>query len=144
MRKTVILFIILAIGCTANRKAASIDPVAEKNKDVLLLSVLISDHLKRTDGRTFTIDELLQDDSLKRIAGNFEKTELKAHGGYISVYYKFSKSRDLGKIELTDKEKEMLLWSKWTEKKSSGEYDGEIQFAYGERFYHIKKLIVKK
>jgi hypothetical protein len=144
MRKIFILFIILVIGCTATPKAASIDPVAEKNKDVLLLSTLISDHLKRTDGRTFTINELLQDDSLKRIAGNFEKTELETHGGYISVYYKFSKSRDLSKIELTDKEKERLLWSKWTKKELSGEYDGEIQFAYGERFYHVKKLIVKK
>lgn len=143
MQRIFILLIILIIGCTSTSKVATISPIAESNKDVLILSTLIRDHLKRTKERAFDLNELIQNDTLRRIMNNFEKTELKKHGGYISVYYKFSKSRENNKIELTDKEKEMLKWKNWTAKEMSGAYDGEIQFAYGEQLYHIKKLIVK-
>jgi len=38
----------------------------------------------------------------------------------------------------------MLNWWKYSVKDFNGKCDGEIQFEYGERFYHIKKIIVKK
>jgi len=79
----------------------------------------------------------------KRISNNFERAELKTRGGYISVYYKFSKSRN-AKIELTNKEREMFNWAKWGSADLAGDYDGEMRFDYGERFYHIKKILVKK
>lgn len=143
MLRLFIIFTIFVIGCTITSRLTSNSPIAEENKDVLILSTFVRDYLKRTNGRIFTLSELRQIDTLKRIVANFDKAELKTHGGYISVYFKFSQSRDKNKIELTEKEKDMLLWNKWKEKQISGPYDGEIQFAFGEKLYHIKKLIVK-
>ncbi|WP_133159315.1 hypothetical protein [Solitalea longa] len=65
----------------------------------------------------------------------------KSKGGHISVYYKFSKSRDSKGIKLLDHEKERARYFRWTEKKLKNQYDGEIQLDYGERFYRVLKLI---
>lgn len=141
MQKTVIVFTLLIIGCRTTSKVTTSNLIEEKNKDVIILSVLIRDHLKRTHERDFNLNELIQNDTTKRISSNFENIKLKWCGGYISVSYKFSTSRDTT-IQLTDKEK--AVWKKWAKRKLKGSYDGEIRFAYGERFYHIKKIIVKK
>lgn len=143
MRRILIILTIFIIGCGTVSKVTTTSAIVENNRDVLILSNLIQDYLKRTDGRVINIDELMQNDTLGRISNNFEKTELINHASYISVYYKRSKSRG-NKIELTNKEREMLNWMKWKEKKLSGQYDGEIRFDFGERFYHVKKIIVKK
>jgi hypothetical protein len=143
MKKLLFSLAIFTIGCGTTSTVTSPNPIAEDNKDVLILATLIQDHLMRTNGREINLSELIQNDTLKRISNNFEKVELKTRGGYISVYYKFSKTRN-NKIELTNKEKEMLNSNKCIAKDLSEQYDGEIQFAYGEKFYHIKKLIVKK
>ncbi len=106
--------------------------------------MLIRDHLSVTNGRDFGLDELLQADTLKRISKNFDLIVLKTRGGYISVYYRFSNLRNQEGIELTGEEKELLLRNNWYEKQVNDQYDGEIRFEYGERFYRIKKLVVKK
>jgi hypothetical protein len=142
MHRILILLTIFITGCATTSKLNS--PVAENNKDVLILSTLIHDHLRRTMGQEFNLNELLQNDSLKRIINNFERIELKERRTGISVYYKFSTSRDNTKIELTDKEKEMLRWKIWVEKEINKPYDGEIQFAFPEKLYHFVKIIVKK
>jgi hypothetical protein len=141
MRHLILILTILTFGCRTTTKVATI-PISENNKDVLILATLISDHLKRTNARTLDLSELVQKDTLKRIINNFEKIELKPRGGYISVYYKFSKTRDDSKIQLTDREKK--LWLKWASGNFDGQYNGEIRLAYGERFYHLKKIIVQK
>jgi len=106
------------------------------------LSILAQDHLRKTDGRDIDLAELLQTDTLHRISNSFDKVELKPKGGHISVYYKFSKSRDPKGIELSDKEKERTNYFRWTEKELKDQYDGEIQIDYGERFYRVIKIII--
>jgi len=106
------------------------------------LSILAQDHLRKTDGRDIDLAELLQTDTLHRISNSFDKVELKPKGGHISVYYKFSKSRDPEGIELSDKEKERTNYFRWTEKELKDQYDGEIQIDYGERFYRVIKIII--
>ncbi|UZS00305.1 hypothetical protein [Chondrinema litorale] len=65
-------------------------------------------------------------------------------GGHISVYYRFSESRNSNGIELSEKEKELTKNLRWAEKKLKDQYDGEIQIAYGERFYRLIKIIEGK
>jgi hypothetical protein len=140
------IFIILAfflLGCGTTSNITATNLIAEENKDVLILTSLIRDHLRRTNGRDLNLNELIQNDTLRRISNNFEKAELKSHGGYISVSYKLSASRNKN-VELTSKERELLNGVGWADKALPGQYDGEIRFDYGERFYHIKKIIVKK
>ena len=141
------IFIIIStsflLGCGTTSNITTTNLIAEENKDVLILSSLIRDYLRQTNGRDINLNELIQKDTLQRISNNFEKIELKSHGGYISVSYKLSASRN-NKVELTDKEREMLNGISWAAKGSTVQYDGDIRFDYGERFYHIKKIIVKK
>ena len=106
------------------------------------MSILVQDHLTKTDGRDINLTELLQTDTLHRISNSFDKVELKSKGGHISVYYKFSNSRDSKGIELSDQEKERTDYFRWTEKELKNQYDGEIQFDYGERFYRVIKISI--
>jgi hypothetical protein len=139
-----IILITIVAGCGPTSKVNSVNPVAENYKDVFILSALVRDHLIKTNGRTFNLDLLVQQDSLRRITDNFEKIELKPKGGYIAVYYTFSNSRNINKLELSEKESETMNRLKWVGKKLNEQYDGEIQLDYGERFYKINKIVVKK
>jgi hypothetical protein len=137
MRSLIILTIFIA-----GRVSASVtNNVSERDKDVLILSILVQDHLRKTNGREINLADLLQADTLKRISKSFEKVELKSKGGHISVYYKFSESRDLNGIELLAKEKERTQYFRWAERNLKNQYDGEIRLDYGERFYRVIKLI---
>lgn len=143
MKIILLIVAFFVFGCAASSKTIAPNPFAENNKDVLILSTLIQEYFSQTkDERDITLNEIIKNDTLKRISNNFEKIELTFHGGYISVHYKFSKSRD-NRIELSDDEKRILYRKKCVAKDVSEEYDGEIQFDYGERFYCVKKIIVK-
>jgi hypothetical protein len=142
MKTILIILTIFIAACGTTSKVNTINPIAEENKDVLILSNLIREHLIRTNEIELNLIELLKNDTLNRITNSFEKVELKYHGGYISVYYNHSKTRN-DKIELTDSERIMLTWKKVVTKNLDGLFDGEIQFEYGERFYRIKKVIIK-
>ncbi len=128
-------------GCASTAVTST---VSENNKDVLILSILAQDHLRKTNGRDINLAELLKTDTLNRISNSFEKVELKSKGGYISAYYTFSKSRDSKGIELSDKEKELTRYFRWIERDSKNQYDGEIRLEYGERFYRVIKIIVNR
>lgn len=120
------------------------DAVPEKNKDVLILALLIQDYWLKTEASEINLSELVKTDTLNRISTSFERIELKHKAGYISVYYKFSKLRSSKEIDLSDKEKEWTKPIRWKEKELKNQYDGEIQFNYGERFYNIHKVIVNR
>lgn len=111
--------------------------LANNNKDVLILSNLIRNNLKNTNTRNLDLNSILQSDSLKRISNNFESIEVKYKGGYISISYKHTKTRQINNIQLTPKEMEMCDWKIWETRKKRETSDGEIRLAYGERFYHI-------
>jgi len=140
MHRLIIILTFFLFSCGTTSKLNDNNIIVSSNKDVLILSLLIRDHLRQTNGRQIVLSELLQKDTLKRISNNFQSAILKTHGGYISVYYKFSNSRQTIS-ELTQKEKE-VKWITWISKKLTGQYDGEIQFNYGERFYSIKKIVI--
>ena len=142
MLRIFLLLTILLAGCATAPKVSQPNPIAENNKDVLILSSLVRYHLKNTNARAIKLDELLKYDTLKRISNSFKAVELKTSNGYISVYYTLSPSRQNSNITLTAKETEMLTWRIWTSKKTDGPYDGEMRFAYGEKLFHHKKIIV--
>jgi hypothetical protein len=136
--RTLITLTICIAGCASTSVTGT---VAENDNDVLILSILVQDHLRKTNGRDINLAELLQGDTSNRISNSFEKVELKSKGRHISVYYKFSGSRGSKGIELNDKEKERTKYFRWTERYLKNQYDGEIRLDYGERFYRIVKLI---
>jgi hypothetical protein len=140
MRILIILSILIS-GCASTSLSST---VSQNNNDVLVLALLLQDHLRKTDRRDISLAELTKKDTLQRISKNFDTIDLKLKGGHISVYYKFSESRDSNEIELTDKENELTKNFKWTEKELKGNSDGEIQFDYAERFYRLVKIIVDK
>jgi hypothetical protein len=144
--KTGILFMLMIIigGCVTPSKLNSIDTVWKDNKDVFILSLLIQDHLRNTKGRDLDLDELIKRDTARRISNNFERIELISRGGHIAVKFEFASSRSQKTVELTTQEKAKADKVKWTTKDFKEQYGGEIQFEYGERFYNIKKIIIKK
>jgi len=143
---SILFLLILSISCFSQKPDRNL--LVEKNKDVLILTLLIQEELRRTKGREITLQELIALDTTKRISDNFDKIEFESRGGYISVRYKLSENRALS-YELNEKacpkpsgEKAALKSIKWKSKDLKGEYDGEIQFDYGEDHYRVKKIIV--
>jgi len=134
---------VLIEGCTTTSKISTADKTREDLRDVFVLTILVRDYLRNTDGRDFNLDKLIEYDSLGRILNNFERIEQISRGGHIALQYKFSKTRDF-KIEFTENEKQMKEIWRVIEKKNIGDFDGEIQFEYGERFYNFRKIIIKK
>lgn len=142
--KSFFTFLLLLIaGCSMAQKKTVPSPLAESNKDVLLLALLVNNYLKETDARSVDLPTLLLPDTTGRIKQHFEKIELQSHNGHISAYYTFSSSRSKD-VPLNENEKEMLDRMRYIEKKVSGDYDGEIQFDFGERFYRIRRIILSK
>jgi len=138
MRKLIILTIFISVLISYSITGTA----QQNNNDILILSILIQDHLRKTKGRDINLVELLKEDTLNRISNRFEKVELKSKGGHISVYFKLSKSRDSKGIELSYKEKERTDYFRWKKKELKNQYDGEIQYDYGERFYRLIKIII--
>ncbi|MCU0435606.1 MAG: hypothetical protein MUC87_19255 [Bacteroidia bacterium] len=143
--KTVILIIMVLVieGCATTSKINTVDKTREDLRDVFVLSILVRDYLKNTQGRDFNLEKVTEYDTLGRISNNFEEIKQLNRGGHIAIQYKFSRNRNY-RIEFTEKEKQMKEIWRVVEKKNVGGYDGEIQFEYGERFYHFKKIVVKK
>jgi hypothetical protein len=134
-----ILLALLMCDCGSYSKV----PVTldENCNDIFILSQLICDHFRKTNDRDISLNELVLNDPLQRISNSFEKIET-SYGGHITVYYKFSDSRDISRIRLSDKEREIINKVKWIVKEPKKGYNGEIQLDYGERFYNIRKIII--
>ncbi len=143
MKNIIIILTVFAFGCRTTSKTPAVNLTAENNKDVFILSNLIQDHLRRSNERVPNLNELVQRDSLKRISHNFETITLESRGGCIAVYFVFAASRN-NKIDLTPAEGKRLAGMKIVSRKLDKQYDGEIQFEYGERFYNRKKVIVNR
>jgi hypothetical protein len=143
MQRILLVLAILLFGCGTTSKVLRTDLIGESNNDVLILSALIQDYVRQSNGRDFNLHELIEKDSLRRISNSFEQTELKPRPGYISVYYKRIRPSNI-KVELTEEERKRFKWTRWTTDGIKEPYDGEIRFDFGERFYRIKRIIVKK
>jgi hypothetical protein len=138
-----ILMIVLIEGCTMTSRLSTVDKTREDLRDVFVLTIIVRDYLRNTDGRDFNLEKLVEYDSLGRISNNFEEIKQTLRGGHIAIQYKFSEKRDF-RIEFTENEKQMKEDWRVIEKNNMGDFDGEIQFEYGERFYNFRKIIVKK
>jgi hypothetical protein len=145
--------LILFIGCRTATKKAQVISIAEDNKDVVVLSYLIRDYMRKTDSINFTLADIVKFDTLERITKNFSRLEVSNwpnpwRGGY-SVYFKFADGRN--KDTVTLRQFERIPW-KVKMKKEIGRneiqlaknYDGEIHFYYPERHYRITEIIMKR
>lgn len=144
--------LILCIGCRTASKTVQIRVIVEDNKDVVLLSYLIRDYMRKTDSTSFTLSDIVKNDTLGRITKNFSRLEVANwpdvwRGGYV-VYFKFSDERNKNSVKLIQYEGIPL---KVKTKKKIGrndaqlaiKFDGEIHFYYPERHYHIAEILVK-
>jgi hypothetical protein len=145
--------LIIFIGCRTASKTAQMRSITEDNKDVVALSYLIRDYMRKTDSTRFTLADIVKNDTLGRITKNFSRLEVSNwtnpwRGGY-AVYFKFADGRNKDSVNLTQYER--IPW-KVKMKKEIGRndtqlgenFDGEIHFYYPERHYHITEIIVKR
>ena len=144
--------VILFIGCRTASKTAQMSSLAEDNKDVVVLSYLIRDYMRKTDSANFTLADIVKNDTLGLITKNFSGLEVANwpdpwRGGY-AVYFKFADGRNKDSVKLTQYER--IPWKVKTKKEIgrndeqiAKKFDGEIHFYYPERFYHIREIIMK-
>jgi hypothetical protein len=90
--------LILCIGCRATSKTIRNSVIVEDNKDVVVLSYLIRDHMRKTHNTSFTLSDIVKNDTLGRVPKNFARLEIGDwpnvwRGGY-AVYFKFSDGRN--------------------------------------------------
>lgn len=137
------LFATLIIGCSTTSLVTSVDKTQEDLRDVFILTIFARDYLSDTGGGNFNLEKLIEYDSLGRISKNFESISQISRGGHIAIQYKFSTNRN-NKIDFTENEKHLTEIWRVIEKNNIGDFDGEIQFEYGEKFYNFRKIIVVK
>lgn len=141
MTKTLVFLTAFFISCSGTAHLDDQSQIKESNNDVALLSLLIHDRLVHTNGRSFDLKEIIQQDSLSRITNQFKSLLVKSRAAHLAVYYQFTNTRN-GMIALTEPEKQQLQYIKWKLKKVNHEYDGEIWFDYPERFSRVRRIIV--
>jgi hypothetical protein len=144
--------LILCIGCRTASKTVQMNVIAEDNKDVVVLSYLIRDYMRKTGSTSFTLSDIVKNDTLGRVTRNFSRLEVANwpdvwRGGY-AVYFKFSEERNKDSVRLLQYER--IPWKVKTKKKIgrndaqvAKKFDREIHFYYPERHYHIAEIIVK-
>jgi hypothetical protein len=145
--------LILLISCTTASKRAQMRSIAEANKDVVVLSYLIKDYMRKTHSTSFTLADIEKNDTLERITKNFSKIEVSNWsnlwiGGY-AVYFKFSDDRNNDAVKLMESEWipsniKMKKEIGRNDKQLAENFDGEIHFYYPERLFHISGIIMKK
>ncbi len=145
--------LILCIGCQSASKTAQMRVIAGDNKDVVILSYLVSDYLQKTGNTKFNLSDLAKFDSSQRVTRNFSSLEVGNwpnvwRGGY-TVYFKFSNERNKDSARLLQCDR--IPWKVKTTKKVGSNkeqlaatYDGEIHFYYPERFYHVAGILLKE
>ncbi len=139
--KALLILTLFIAGCNYH-SIPQTEPV--KDNDILILSILLQEYVKKTWESEINLEELLKLDTLNRITNSFEKVELKHQKGHMSVFFKFSKSRHLQGIELDEEEKARTGYIRWTESNLKNEYDGEIRLDFGERSYRVIKIVRNK
>ena len=144
---------ILFFGCRTASKTAEMRNIAENNKDVVVLSYMIRDYMRKTNSTSFTLADIIKYDSLGRISKNFSVLEVSDwpnlwSGGY-AVYFKFAVERNKDAVILSQLERipwkvKMKKEIGRDDKQLSKNFDGEIHFYYPERHYHLVEILIKK
>lgn len=136
-----ILVFVFIEGCAETPRLGDAFKTRNDLRDVFVLTILVQDYYRTSSGQDFDIGNLFHCDSLSRILNNFEEIQQTFRGGHIAIQYRFSKKRD-PRIEFTEYESRKKENWKVIKRNMPGDFDGEIQFEYGERFYNFKKIIV--
>lgn len=127
--------------CSPTSKSAASQMISNDYKDVLILAQLIQVTLRQTEPEAITLAALLAKDSLHRISENFAQVTFQTAPGHIAATYRFSDHRKSNPA-WNNAEKNTAAHLKWVVRKTKPDRDGEIQFDFGERGYHIKKIIL--
>lgn len=111
--------LILCIGCRTASKTVKMSVIAEDNKDVVVLSYLIRDYMRKTGSTSFTLSDILKNDTLGRVTKNFSRLEVANwphvwRGGY-AVCFKFSDERNKDSVKLMQYER--IPWKVKTKNK---------------------------
>lgn len=144
--------LILFTGCQTASKTIQTKTLAEDNKDIVVLSYLIKDYMRNTRSINFTLDDIIKKDTLGRITKSFSSLEVGNwpdpwRGGY-AVYFKFADGRNNNSVKLTQDERIPKVTTKTKIGRNKAQlarkFDGEIDFYFPERGYHINKIIIKE
>jgi hypothetical protein len=144
--------LILFTGCQTASKTIQTKTLAEDNKDIVVLSYLIKDYMRNTRSINFTLGDIIKKDTLGRITKNFSSLEVGNwpdpwRGGY-AVYFKFADGRNNNSVKLTQDERIPKVTTKTKIGRNKAQlarkFDGEIDFYFPERGYHINKIIIKE
>lgn len=141
MQRLIFIFTAFLFSCTGSSRIKDPGGLAEKNKDVAILSLLIHNQLVKSRQESFDLNALVQKDSLKRISNNFKSLVMKSRAGHLSIIFQFADTRNAA-VALTEQEKQQLQYVRWVQKKMKDDGDGEIWFDYGERFYRVRKIFI--
>ena len=136
-----IIIIVISFSCALPKKVESTQN--NQNQDILILASMINKELNTSNIREYNLENFHLKESLNRISSNFLWTKMEAKEGYISLKFKFSKVRQ-NNITLTNEEIELAKLIKIKVKKQGDLDDGEIKFAYPERFYRVKQILLFK
>jgi hypothetical protein len=145
--------LILSLSCQTASKTAQKRVIVEENKDVIILSNLISDYMQKTSNSNFTLSDIAKFDTLQLVTKNFSNLEVGNwpnawRGGY-AVYFKFSEDRNKDSVRLLQYNR--IPWKVKTKKKIgrndtqlAAKFDGEIHLYYPERFYRVVGILMKE
>jgi len=145
--------LVLSIGCQTASKTAEKRVIVEENKDVVILSYLISDYMQKTNNSNFTLSDIAKFDTLQLVTKNFSSLEVGNwpdvwRGGY-AVYFKFSDDRNKDSVRLLQYNR--IPWKVKAKKKIgrndaqlAAKFDGEIHLYYPERFYRVVGILMKE
>lgn len=144
--------LVLCIGCKTGSKTVQTPAIAEGNKDVVALSYLIRDYLRKTGNTYFALVDIEKNDSSGQVAKNFSQLAIANwpniwRGGY-TVYFKFSNKRnkDLVQVLPTPIKSSRIITKKTIGRNAAqlaAKFDGEIHFYYPERHYNVAEIILK-
>lgn len=147
------IVLMLCIGCRTSEKIANTKTIADENKDVIVLSYLISDYMRKNRTTKFTLADIVKHDTLGRIAANFSELEVGNwpdpwRGGY-AVYFKFTANRNQDSVKLEGYDMlPKMIKSKKPIGRNKGQlakkFDGEIHLFYPERLYRVSEIIVTR
>lgn len=144
MKKYTIILALFLVACMPSTKTKErYKEIGERNMDVLILARLIQDELRRNRFEEINLSTIHKLDTANRIIANFEKIKMEYENGYIVYHYKLSAARITKDILLNDREQQIFEWMRWSEAELKNEYDGEIRIEYPERFYNLKRIVIR-
>lgn len=144
MKKYVIILALIMVACMpSTKKKERYKEIGERNNDVLILAGLLQEALRRNQIEEINLSTIHKLDTASRITANFEKIKMEYRNGYIVYHYKLSAARITKGILLNDREQQIFEWMRWSEAELNNDYDGEIRIEYQERFYNLKRIVIR-